>query len=113
RLCVRARLLHHAHAGRRAARPDDLVLRRLLHQHDAQLGIGGCTLRTASSHPSACRLPVLDGASADRPAGSDCMKVSSLRSVAMYAYAALLLAFILVPLLIIVPMSFTSVNSLT
>ena len=41
------------------------------------------------------------------------MKVSSLRSVAMYAYAALLLAFILVPLLIIVPMSFTSGNSLT
>jgi putative spermidine/putrescine transport system permease protein len=40
------------------------------------------------------------------------MRAASLRSTAMYAYAAVLLAFILVPLLIIVPMSFTSGNSL-
>lgn len=41
------------------------------------------------------------------------MKAASIRSTAMYAYAVLLLAFILVPLLIIVPMSLTSGNSLT
>lgn len=40
------------------------------------------------------------------------MKAASIRSTAMYAYAVLLLAFILVPLLIIVPMSLTSGNSL-
>lgn len=40
------------------------------------------------------------------------MKASVTRRTLMYAYAAALLAFILVPLLIIVPMSFTSGNSL-
>lgn len=40
------------------------------------------------------------------------MSAASIRSTVMYAYAAVLLAFILVPLLIIVPMSFTSGNTL-
>lgn len=40
------------------------------------------------------------------------MSAASLRSLGMYAYAALLLAFMLVPLLIIVPMSLTSGNAL-
>lgn len=41
------------------------------------------------------------------------MSAASIRRVAMYAYAATVLAFILVPLLIIVPMSFTSGTSLS
>lgn len=41
------------------------------------------------------------------------MTAASIRRVAMYAYAVALLAFILVPLLIIVPMSFTSGNTLS
>ncbi len=41
------------------------------------------------------------------------MKAASLRSRAMYIYAALLLAFMLAPLLIVVPMSLTSGTSLT
>lgn len=41
------------------------------------------------------------------------MRAERLRGLAMYAYAALLLAFMLVPLLIIVPMSLTSGTALT
>jgi putative spermidine/putrescine transport system permease protein len=41
------------------------------------------------------------------------MKPVTLRTATMYSYAALLLAFMLVPLLIIVPMSLTSGNALT
>lgn len=40
------------------------------------------------------------------------MRAASLRRFAMYSYAAVLLAFMLVPLLIIVPMSLTSGTSL-
>jgi putative spermidine/putrescine transport system permease protein len=41
------------------------------------------------------------------------MSAASLRALGMYAYAVALLAFMLVPLLIIVPMSLTSGTSLT
>lgn len=41
------------------------------------------------------------------------MKAAAIRSRAMYVYAALLLAFMLGPLLIVVPMSLTSGTSLT
>lgn len=41
------------------------------------------------------------------------MNASRLRSVLMYGYSALLLAFMLAPLLVIIPMSLTSGNTLT
>src|SRR5690606_14758237 len=111
RLRLRARLLHHANAGRRARRPDDLLLHCLLYEHDAQLGARRRAVGPAAANPPARRPAVLDGTCIDPQAWSSRMKAASIRSTAMYAYAVLLLAFILVPLLIIVPMSLTSGNS--
>ena len=110
RLHPGARLLHHAGPGRRRRRPDGRLLHRLLHDRDRELGHGRRARRAAARRDDAL-YPVYAASSADQvrlgyartPARS-----ATLLAQRPARFCALVLAFLVLPILAVVPLSVNS-----